>query len=268
MSNAFPIIEVVRSYMTPGLHLEETLYPGGLRYPRHVHEPAYLTCFLAGGLTEYYTNASSPFDASSLIYHPPGEVHAFHIEESGLRALTVEMKPEWPQQFRRKQDIGAQRVCVAGGPFTALKARLLRELQEPDRYSSLAIESLVLETLVALFRCTTPDEKQQPRWLRQVAERLREQFPENPRLEVLAAEAGVHPVHLARTFRRYYRCTVGEYIRQLRLDTACRALACTDATLVEIALQAGFTDQSQFCRQLRAHTGFTPSAYRKAHRAG
>jgi AraC family transcriptional regulator len=265
MSGDFPTIEVARSYGTPGLRLEETVYPGDLQYPRHVHEPAYLTFFLAGGVTEHYAGCSSAFVASTLVYHPPGEVHAFHIGEKGLRALTVELQPEW--KLLESLKIHQGRIQTEGGRFAAVEARLLRELYAPDRYSWLAIEGQVLELLAALFRISAgSEETQPPRWLRQVEEWLRAQYPENPGLESLAAGVGVHPVHLARTFRRYYRCTVGEYVRQLRIAYACEALARTDAPLVEIALEAGFTDQSQFCRQLRAHTGLTPSAYRRAHR--
>ena len=92
MSNEFPAIEVARSYATPGLHLEETVYPGGLGYLRHVHDPAYLAFFLSGSVTERYVSLSSTFVPSSMIYHPPGEVHAFQVSEGGARALTVELQ--------------------------------------------------------------------------------------------------------------------------------------------------------------------------------
>lgn len=266
MSNEFPAIEVVRSYATPGLHLEETVYPGGLRYPRHMHEPAFLTFFLAGGVTEHYSAGSSIFQAPALAYHPPGEVHAFQVGESGLRALTLEMMPEWTQRVQEEKGVGSQRLSAAAKAFAAPAARLLREFQAPDRYSGFAVEGLALEILAAIFRCAAgPRDRQPPRWLLQTVERLQEHFRENLRLDDLAAEAGVHPVHLSRTFSHHYQCTIGEYIRQLRAEYVCDALERTNRTLGDIALDAGFTDQSQLCRQLRAHTGLTPSAYRRVH---
>ncbi len=46
--------------------------------------------------------------------------------------------------------------------------------------------------------------------------------------------------HLARTFRRCHGCTVGDYVRRLRMEFACQRLADSEAFLAQIALEAGF----------------------------
>jgi transcriptional regulator GlxA family with amidase domain len=51
-------------------------------------------------------------------------------------------------------------------------------------------------------------------------------------------------------FRRHYRCSVGDDLRQLRLDYAAQELTPSDKSLAEIAAAAGFYDQS---------TSLTPS---------
>ena len=79
----------------------------------------------------------------------------------------------------------------------------------------------------------------------------------------LIALAGVHPVHLARTFRREYGVTVGEYARALRLDWAQALLSDPDLSLAEVAAGAGFADQSHFTRAFRAYAGVTPGRYRE-----
>ncbi|HLK61072.1 MAG TPA: helix-turn-helix domain-containing protein, partial [Chthonomonadaceae bacterium] len=72
--------------------------------------------------------------------------------------------------------------------------------------------------------------------LRQAQALLHTQFAENLTLSQMAETVGVHPMHLARLFRQHCRCTLGDYVRQLRVDYACRELASSDASLVEIAL--------------------------------
>jgi AraC-like DNA-binding protein len=57
--------------------------------------------------------------------------------------------------------------------------------------------------------------------------------PANLSLSFIAQSVGVHPVHLAHSFRRYYRCSVGEYVRRLRIGFACRQLSKTDTPLVQ-----------------------------------
>jgi AraC family transcriptional regulator len=83
-------------------------------------------------------------------------------------------------------------------------------------------------------------------------------------LQQVATEAGVHPAHLARVFRRHHRCTIGSYLRRLRLDAACRQLVSGERPLADIALAAGFADQSHFSRLFRAATGVTPTHYRRS----
>jgi len=88
-----------------------------------------------------------------------------------------------------------------------------------------------------------------------------QRFAEPLSLAIVARHVGVHPVHLARTFRRVYRTTFASYVRQLRIDFAQRQLA-GSAALSEIAYAAGFCDQSHFARCFKRHTGLTPAAYR------
>jgi AraC family transcriptional regulator len=76
----------------------------------------------------------------------------------------------------------------------------------------------------------------------------------------------VHPVTLARAFRRSFGCTVGEYLRRLRIERATEQLAGGDTPLAEIALAAGFADQSHFSNVFRRRTGMSPSAFRRAAR--
>ncbi len=73
---------------------------------------------------------------------------------------------------------------------------------------------------------------------------------------------GVHPVHLARTFRRVHRMTFAGYVRQVRIEFARRELAVSGAPLGDIAVAAGFCDQSHFSRLFKRYTGQTPAEYR------
>jgi AraC family transcriptional regulator len=73
---------------------------------------------------------------------------------------------------------------------------------------------------------------------------------------------------LERPYRGHGRheCTVGEYVRRLRVEYACRQFARTGAPLVDIALAAGFCEQSQLTRTFKRVTGFTPAEYRRSVR--
>ena len=83
-------------------------------------------------------------------------------------------------------------------------------------------------------------------------------------LNHISGVVGVHPVHLAREFRRHFGRTVGDYIRQQRIGQACRELKKDGAPLVEIALSVGFSSQSHFTRAFKSLTGTTPSSFRNS----
>jgi AraC family transcriptional regulator len=68
----------------------------------------------------------------------------------------------------------------------------------------------------------------------------------------------VHPVYLARVFRRRHGCSVSEYLRALRLEEAGR-LVLQGAPLAQAAYAAGFADQAHFTRCFAAAFGFTPT---------
>jgi len=101
-----------------------------------------------------------------------------------------------------------------------------------------------------------------PRWLEQAKELLHERYAEPLKLTDIAREVSVHPVHLAQIFHKSYRCTVGDYVRRLRVERACHELANTELPLADIALAAGFCDQSHFTRIFKRLIGIAPSQYR------
>jgi AraC family transcriptional regulator len=104
-------------------------------------------------------------------------------------------------------------------------------------------------------------------WLKQAKELLQDQFQEQVSLNSLAEQINIHPVHLAREFRHHYQMTVGEYIRQLRIEFSCHELTSTDAPIAQIALKAGFFDQSHFCKTFKRLTGHTPIEFRTFSRS-
>ena len=61
-------------------------------------------------------------------------------------------------------------------------------------------------------------------------------------------------------------CTIGEYLRRLRADRACRRLADDQAPLAAIAAECGYADQSHMTREIRRRYGRSPSALRRVTR--
>jgi AraC family transcriptional regulator len=253
--------ELVRSRAYSGLILSETRYPPCARLPRHCHEHAYFCLVRRGTYREEYGNRERSCGPLMLAFHPPEEVHTEHIDGEEVRSFNIELAPSW---LRGVAGVAAvdQPFDARGGALVALAARLLDEFEHPDESTPLIIEGLTLE-LLGLCAREVRGGPAVPPWLRRVRDQLEERCPNAFTLAGLAAEAGVHPGYLAGAFRRHFGCTVGEYLRRQRVALACRHLTGSDTSLAEIALLAGFADQSHFTRTFKRQIGLTPAAYRK-----
>jgi AraC family transcriptional regulator len=233
----------------------------------HVHRWPILCLVLEGAFTLYSSGRKWSCKSPAMLFQPQGEVHHERCQENGARLLVVEMDPRWFRRTRDQVRIEPGLADHAAGIVTALGRRLYREFLIGKRTSPLVVEGLVLEIIGEAQRHhldSTPGYA--PQWLQKAREILRARFAEQITLETLASAVKVHPVHLAQMFRKYYRCTIGAYIRTLRIEFASCELAESDMPLVEIALAAGFCDQSHFTKTFRQHTGVVPSEFRKSLR--
>ena len=85
---------------------------------------------------------------------------------------------------------------------------------------------------------------------------------EQHRLKDVARIAAVHPMHLAKLFRKRFDFSMGEFVRRRRIAWACEQLADGQETITSIALRAGFADHAHFTRTFTRVTGCTPRWYR------
>lgn len=80
----------------------------------------------------------------------------------------------------------------------------------------------------------------------------------------LARMAGLSPYHFLRTFERLTGVTPHQYVLRARLREAALRLAEEPGKVVDIALDCGFGDISNFNRAFRAEFGVSPRTYRRA----
>jgi AraC family transcriptional regulator len=255
---------VVRSRTIGEFVLSETRYGDRAVLPMHSHEYACVVIVLQGRFRERYDARVRDGAPGMVIVRPEGEPHGDHYAAEGGRCLNVEVPPQWLARVRDCAPVCDSSAAFTGGSFELAGRRLYEELTHPDDVSPLAVESLLLALFADAVRDTRCTAGTPPRWLLQARERIEAEATERLTLGELAAEAGVHPVHFAATFRRFFGMTVVSYMRRLRIEYACRAMAQSNSSLSEIALAAGFADQSHFGRAFKRAMGVTPAAYRGA----
>lgn len=251
-----------------GLSVGETVFAPDLAIPQHEHERSFI-CFVLEGLGTRSWPARAGREAPmSLTVFPAGVPHANQWHGGGGRALHLEFAPGWLARLEGRTRVLEEPGDFTGGPPAWLLGSLVRECREPDGVTPLVVEGLVLEMLAACDRLRGGKGVRSvaPPWLGRVQEVMRDRFREDLTIAEIAVGAGVSADHLARVFRRHFGCAPGEHLRRLRIGFACERLAEGRESLADIALAAGFADQSHFTRVFRRQVGITPAAFRRGKR--
>lgn len=260
----------LRSCKVLGFVLTEAVYPSNYNLPRHSHERSCFMSVLQGSVTETYAKKKLAGNPTTLIFRPSGEVHSDRFDNAGGRLFLIEIENWWLERVREHSATLANQAHLCCGLLTAFSVKLYREFRQMDGVSGLAIEGLMLEMIAEAtrnFKNLGGGEKKPPRWIEQAREILHARFAEQLTLSDIAESIGVHPVHLGQMFPKFYRHTLGEYVRRLRIDFVCRQLVESNVTIADAALSAGFSDQSHLTRIFKRQMKMTPGQYRLLHRS-
>lgn len=231
----------------------------------HSHENTFFCMALRGICSESYGRKERIYEPSVLSYLPAGHLHSLKFYESGMRSFSIEIKSPLVERMREcSVNINDSFYC-RGGQLTSLFKKTYNEFCQTDNVTPLAVEGLVLEMLAEVSRLQIRESKQPPGWLKSANDLIQDRFNESLSLNEISKLVGVHPVYLAHSFRQYYRCSIGEYIRQLRIEYASHQLLVSKNTLLEISYNAGFSDQSHFSRIFKRRMGVTPTEFRAIH---
>lgn len=257
---------VRRDRSVAGLTLAETGYAPDFEVPPHDHAHPFFCLGLQGTFSERFERRTWMARPTTVLFHPAGAEHAERFGEGGGRLFNVQLGGEWLERLARFDIRPPQRqVDATGGRLAWLAAGIYREFRRDDVASDLAIDGLALALLAEVVRerGAARVRHARPAWLDRVEQLLNDRFERPMDIAGIAAEVQIHPVHLARVFRRHHGCSPAEYLRRIRVRRACALLAEGDATLAGIAYATGFADQSHFTRNFRRALGVTPGEYRR-----
>jgi AraC family transcriptional regulator len=172
----------------------------------------------------------------------------------GLDAERIELRPQFQLRDPQLQHIG-----------WALEAELRAELPGESLYGE-SLAMALAARLVQRYRARSDDAARapegglSPRQRRRVAEYIEEHIGERLSLAELAAVAGLGASHFKTLFKRSMGSPVHQYVVRRRVERARRLLEESASPPAEVALRAGFTDQSHMARWMRRLLGVTPTA--------
>jgi AraC family transcriptional regulator len=222
----------------------------------HSHADPHFVLVLSGAYESLAFRSEIISQGLSLIYNPAGTEHRDCFVEPEGQFMTVTLP-----SLRMAELFG---VRTARDPIhcttpvlvkTALS--LCRAVIERDDFTA---ESLAMEMVcgVACLPESAAGPRHRPQWIGQACELINDRWHEALGLRDIAAELGVHPVHLTRAFRQHTGRTPGAYHRGVRLNRAIDRLMRGGASAADVALTAGYADQAHFVRSVSAAYGLAP----------
>lgn len=218
----------------------------------HGHEEAHFVLVLGGAYLS--SAAAAPIVSATpvVIYNPPGTEHQDRFLNGVGRFLAISggdgLNEGAARCLRDPYAIAVAREAAAGFESASSLELDGRALQ----LAAIAAPELGLE----------PGVRHPPPWLSRAVEMIFTCEQGDLTVARVAAEVGVHPVHLARVFVRHLGCAPGEYLRGRRLERAASVLGRSTASLAEVAVAEGFSDQAHLTRAFRAGLGVTPGRWR------
>jgi AraC family transcriptional regulator len=148
-----------------------------------------------------------------------------------------------------------------------------REAEQPDDMFDLFAEGWSLQALANVSRVARtnaanflPKGGLPARTVKKLESYVRENIASEIRLEALSDLAGLSKRHFLRAFAESLGTTPHRYVLCHRIEAAKQRLCEADCSIIEVALESGFTHAQHFSTAFRRVTGKTPSEYRKSLR--
>lgn len=232
-----------------GARAIRVIHPPGQQIAEHRHDWPLLTIPALGGYREEYDDGVIPIDGPAVVLHPAGCCHANCIHERGMETFSIEFDPAWLKNPAVARRLDRSHYWLGGE--VALASRRLARLWCGGQADEAEMRESTAAFLEAAFG--TPS-KAAPPWL----DRARRLAGKRLTTDQIARRLGLHPAWLAHAYREAAGEGLHETATRRRIEDAIALLRASALPIADIALEAGFCDQSHLNRVLRRFTGRTP----------
>lgn len=219
----------------------------------HAHDWPVLSLHVMGAYRNRSPLGEAHVNAPSTVFYAAGAAHANRAGPDGFEQIEIEFDPAWLGPGAAMPQLPVARSAR----YTAAAARTLRRLWSSP---STGEDMLRLATRHLLSTAFAAPRSPAPQWIDQVFRRVLG----NPDVTMpeLAEATGLHPGWLGQAYRAALGETVGQTATRRRVEAAARLLRETPLPAAEIAIEAGFCDQSHMIRAFQRTLGRTPQAVR------
>lgn len=159
-------------------------------------------------------------------------------------------------------------VLDANRNIFALIRKMERECELNDANTAEMLRYSLLELLIMLARqsAKTYNHRRKSEIIRFVDRYLEEHFRETVVPQLLADEIGISKGYLFTIYQKEKKCTIGEWLLQLRLTELKRLLLTGNTPIEKLCYRCGFSDLGNFYKVFSRELGMSPGEYRRKNR--
>ncbi|MBW8683925.1 helix-turn-helix transcriptional regulator [Chitinophaga rhizophila] len=272
-----------QTFYADGLIISKTVYREKVFEGWHYHQNNHLSFILNGGNREYRHHTDKIILPGNIVLYHSGEWHRNCHTQHPSHNINLEIEDRFLQQyeacFNRShiafkplhtlQELTSgitaisqrNRLTQTNAWLTAI--RIYHDCKAGDIHTATSVHL----QLLSLLQAATGKPKEEKYLFggntEKIIELLHDRWNESVSLQELSSVSGLHPVTVSRHFAAYFDCSLGEYMRRIRIQKALFLVRQPDISLTDIAYRCGFFDQSHFIRAFKTQTGFLPGAFRK-----
>lgn len=232
----------------------------------HGHELPHLVMVFRGSVVDQRPDRDHRIGAGEVVLHPPGIVHENRICGPDATLLAIDLPVRYAESVAALYGGVAENLRFPFESVRGIPEQIREEALLGDEAASRIIPALV-EQLLALGSRVVARERRIPEWLLQAEGIVRRAYGERIGVTELAVRVGVSPSRLTHGFRDLLGRSFGDFVRDVRIGAAARALEAGLEPIGEVAARCGFADQAHLTRVFRDAKGCTPLEYRRRARA-
>ncbi len=253
-------------------------------YPPHWHAPYELIMPTSGSYRVVCSDQVFSLKTGDVLIICPGTLHELFAPESGARII---FQPSISCITLREIDMItamlAPAICITPENYPSIHPHirsLVQEISEAynsaDSYAETFIYSRFLDILYTVARVISDDlrepfdadalsQRDYIEKFRSICDYINDNFAEDLSLESVASMAGFSKYHFSRLFKQYTNTTFYRYLNERRISHAKTLLISPDISVLDAAIQCGFSSHTAFLRMFKQLTGYTPTKFRQMY---
>ena len=259
-----------------GWVVEDVICTSGPRDRRFEERHSWVSiAIVLAGTFQYRASAADELmTPGTLLLGNPGQYfECGHEHAAGDRCLSFRYAPEYFERLATDAGAGPRERSFRTPRIPALRALARLAAQAcagviakpgaaPWEEMSIRLAALATRTAHGLPRDSRSAPPSALARVTRAARRIERDLQSELTVASLAREAGLSPYHFLRTFEQVAGLTPRQFVKRARLRAAAARLPVEREKVLEIALDCGFGDVSNFNRAFRGEFGASPRAWR------